>query len=169
MPCLTLRRPRGVYLPPLQHPHGPKTTRGFNRARACTRPTQPDYAALLPETEPATNCARDADAGWPALLATLSFLFTTNLSNSIFGDVLGPLQTVAHTAGCLALPTHAARSSAKAALPHASSPRSMNRNKLQMRCTPRSHLRDSRSVWWEVPEVPPHHSHQDLAHAIWHA
>ena len=29
---LTLQRPRGVYLPPLQHPRVQKTTRGFNRA-----------------------------------------------------------------------------------------------------------------------------------------
>jgi len=45
------------------------------------------------------------NTGWPALLAALSFLLTTNLSDSIFGDVLGALQTLARAAGCLALPT----------------------------------------------------------------
>ncbi len=45
------------------------------------------------------------NAGWPALLAALSFLLTTNLSDPIFGDVLGALQMLARAAGCLALPT----------------------------------------------------------------
>ena len=34
----TLLRRRGIYLPSLQHPCGPKTSRGFNRAWACTGP-----------------------------------------------------------------------------------------------------------------------------------
>jgi len=34
------------------------------------------------------------NTGWPALLAVLSFVLTTNLSDSIFGDVLGALQTL---------------------------------------------------------------------------
>ena len=42
-------------------------------------------------------------AGWPALLAALSFLLTTNLSDSIPGDVLSAQQTLARTAGRLAL------------------------------------------------------------------
>jgi hypothetical protein len=45
------------------------------------------------------------NAGWPALLAALSFLLTTNLSDPLFGDVLGALQTLARASGCLALPT----------------------------------------------------------------
>ena len=62
MPRLTLRRPREVYFPSLQHHRGPKTTRGFNRARACTRPTRP-YCAARNRASPgrATNCARDAE------------------------------------------------------------------------------------------------------------
>ena len=63
----------------------------------------------LPETEPARAGLQTVramlNAGWPALLAALSFLLTTNLSDSIFGDVLGALQTLARAAGCLALPT----------------------------------------------------------------
>ena len=63
----------------------------------------------LPETEPARDGLQTVramlNAGWPALLAALSFLLTTNLSDSIFGDVLGALQTLARAAGCLALPT----------------------------------------------------------------
>ena len=65
--------------------------------------------STLPETEPARAGLRTVramlNAGWPALLAALSFLLTTNLSDSIFGDVLGALQTLARAAGCLALPT----------------------------------------------------------------
>ena len=36
--------------------------------------------------------------GWPALLASLSFLLTMKPSNSIFGDVLGAHQTLARAA-----------------------------------------------------------------------
>jgi hypothetical protein len=63
----------------------------------------------LPETEPAQAGLRTIctmlNAGWPALLAALSFLLTSNLSDSIFGDVLDALQTLVRAAGCLALPT----------------------------------------------------------------
>jgi hypothetical protein len=45
------------------------------------------------------------NTGWPALLAALSFLQTSNLSDPIFGDVLDALQTLVRAAGCLALPT----------------------------------------------------------------
>jgi hypothetical protein len=88
IPRLTLRRPRGVYLPSLPDYHA--------RARACTVPTRP-YTS--PETEPAdagvqtmhmTQNLRQR-AGWPALLAALSILLTTSLFDSIFGDVLGAL------------------------------------------------------------------------------
>ena len=63
----------------------------------------------LPETEPTqaglqTVCAM-LNPRWPALLVALSFLLTTNLSDSIFDDVLGALQTLARAAGYLALPT----------------------------------------------------------------
>ena len=51
-----------------------------------------------------TVCAM-LNAGWPALLAALSFLLNTNLSDALFGDVLGALQSLARAAGCLALPT----------------------------------------------------------------
>ena len=45
------------------------------------------------------------NAGWPALLAAPSFLFTRNLSDFILGDILGALQTLARASRCLALPT----------------------------------------------------------------
>ncbi|KAH9961800.1 hypothetical protein BC827DRAFT_1201948 [Russula dissimulans] len=45
------------------------------------------------------------NAGWPTLLAALSFFLTTNLSDPLFGDVLRALQALARAAGCLALPT----------------------------------------------------------------
>ena len=51
-----------------------------------------------------TVCAM-LNAGWPALLAALSFLLNTNLSDALFGDVLGALQSLSRAAGCLALPT----------------------------------------------------------------
>jgi hypothetical protein len=66
--------------------------------RACTGRTRPYYAARNRASPGrATNCARDAERK-PALLAALSFLLTTNLADSIFGDVLGALQTLARAA-----------------------------------------------------------------------
>lgn len=63
----------------------------------------------LPETEPARAGLQTVramlNAGWPALLAALSFLLTTNLSDPLFGDILGALQTLARASGSLALPT----------------------------------------------------------------
>ena len=59
---LTLRRPRGVYLPSLQHPRGSKTTSMFNRARACTESIQRYYTALKRASPGyATNCACDVE------------------------------------------------------------------------------------------------------------
>jgi hypothetical protein len=62
----------------------------------------------LPETELARAGLQTVrvmlNAGWPALLAALSFLLTTNLSDPLFGDVLGTLQTLARTSGSLACP-----------------------------------------------------------------
>ncbi|KAI0272026.1 hypothetical protein BGY98DRAFT_179246 [Russula aff. rugulosa BPL654] len=59
---LTLRRLRGVYLPSLQHPRGSKTTRMFNRARACTESIQRYYTALKRASPGyATNCACDVE------------------------------------------------------------------------------------------------------------
>ena len=90
MPRLTLQRSHGVYLLSLQHPRGPSTTRWFSRARACIT-----HLTLLPlpETELAGRSLQNSvrailNAGWPALLVALSSLLTTNLSNSIFGDIL---------------------------------------------------------------------------------
>jgi hypothetical protein len=68
---------------------------------------------LDPSTLPSTETARTGlltvremlNAGWPALLAALSFLLNTNLSDPLFGDLLGALQALARAAGCLALPT----------------------------------------------------------------
>jgi hypothetical protein len=45
----------------------------------------------------------DAKRRLATLLAALS-LFTTTLSDPLFGDVLGTLQALARAAGCLALP-----------------------------------------------------------------
>jgi hypothetical protein len=76
----------------------------------CPKPSQPAH-----------------DAGCSGLLAALSLLLTTNLSDSIFGDVLGTLQMLAHAA---VASTHVTRSS----LPSQKRPRSMNRNRLPLLC-----------------------------------
>ena len=64
--------------------------------------------STLPESEPACVGVRTmramVDSGWPALLAALSILLTTNLSDPLFDHVLGALQALARAAGCLALP-----------------------------------------------------------------
>jgi hypothetical protein len=133
----------------------------------------------LPETEPARSGLRTVcavlNAGWPALLPALSFLLTTNLSDSIFGNVLGGLQTLARAAArrvlCTAQPRDAFFTAlAKAALP----PRVVTALDEPQQAfirvpLPPSHLRDSNSVWREMAEVAPHHAHWDLAHAIWRA
>ncbi|KAI0030497.1 hypothetical protein K488DRAFT_54152 [Vararia minispora EC-137] len=65
--------------------------------------------STLPETEPARAslmAVRDmVAAGWPALLAALSFLLSTNLSDELFVDVLAAYQALTNVAGMLALPT----------------------------------------------------------------
>jgi hypothetical protein len=103
MSRLSLRRPRGVYLlstTPTRsksHPH-------VQPSPGAPGPLDP---TALPETEPALAGSQTVramlNAGWPALLAAHSFFLTTSLS--IFGDILGALQTPARAAGCLALPT----------------------------------------------------------------
>jgi hypothetical protein len=65
--------------------------------------------SMLPPTEPARigllTVRAMLNAGWPAMLAALSFLLNTNLSDPLFGDVLGALQALARASGCLGLPT----------------------------------------------------------------
>ncbi|KAF8500785.1 hypothetical protein F5888DRAFT_1793216 [Russula emetica] len=72
------------------------------------RASGPLNPTTLPEAEPARARLRTVramlNAGWPALLADLSFLLTTKISDSIFGDVLGALQTLALAARCPTLP-----------------------------------------------------------------
>ena len=43
--------------------------------------------------------------GWPALLAALSFIIATNLSDELFVEVLGAFQALANVSGMLALTT----------------------------------------------------------------
>ena len=54
---------------------------------------------------PADKCTRWLMLAGPRCFASLSFLLTTNLSDPQFGDVLGALQALTRTVGCLALPT----------------------------------------------------------------
>ena len=66
--------------------------------------------SLSPRTE--TKTARAVlpivramlNAGRPALLVAFSFPLITKISDLIFGDVLGALQTFPRAAGCLTLP-----------------------------------------------------------------
>ncbi|KAH0826455.1 guanine nucleotide exchange factor in Golgi transport N-terminal-domain-containing protein [Lanmaoa asiatica] len=65
--------------------------------------------ANLPPDEPATRHLRIVrsmvDNGWPALLAALSFIISTNLSDELFVDVLTSYQAMTNVAGMLALTT----------------------------------------------------------------
>jgi hypothetical protein len=45
------------------------------------------------------------ESGWPALLAALSFIVTTNLSDELFVDVLASYQAMANVSGMLGLTT----------------------------------------------------------------
>jgi hypothetical protein len=63
------------------------------RASLCAHPahlTRRRFQKLCP---PAWDCSLRAilNAGWPALLAALSCFLTTNLSDPLFGDVLGAI------------------------------------------------------------------------------
>lgn len=63
----------------------------------------------LPDDQPSTAQLRAVhgmvEAGWPALLAALSFLIATNLADELFGDVVQSYQNVANVAGMLGLTT----------------------------------------------------------------
>ncbi|KAL0948488.1 hypothetical protein HGRIS_011055 [Hohenbuehelia grisea] len=65
--------------------------------------------ATLPQDQASTaqlQIVRDIiDAGWPALLAALSFVITTNLSDELFVDVLTSYQALTNVAGMLGLVT----------------------------------------------------------------
>lgn len=67
-----------------------------------------DLATLSPD-ELATRHLRIVrsmvDNGWPALLAALSFIIATNLSDELFVDVLTSCQAMTNVAGMLALTT----------------------------------------------------------------
>ncbi|KAL5521903.1 MON2 [Sanghuangporus sanghuang] len=63
----------------------------------------------LSEEQPSTRvlCSVHGmvDNGWPGMLAALSFLIATNLSDELFGDVLQSYQNLANVAGMLGLTT----------------------------------------------------------------
>ena len=65
--------------------------------------------STLPPDEPAARHLRIVrsmvDNGWPALLAALSFVVSTNLSDELFVDVLTSYQAMTNVAGMLALTT----------------------------------------------------------------
>ncbi|KAG1803198.1 uncharacterized protein BJ212DRAFT_1304669 [Suillus subaureus] len=71
-------------------------------------PTALDLSTL-PQDDPATQhliIMRSMVAnGWPALLAALSFIISTNLSDELFIDVLSSYQALTNVAGMLALST----------------------------------------------------------------
>jgi hypothetical protein len=63
----------------------------------------------LPSDDPVVQRLRSdkrmIEAGWPALLASLSFLMNTNLSDELFGDVLAALQALTNVSGVLGAQT----------------------------------------------------------------
>ncbi|TFK38576.1 hypothetical protein BDQ12DRAFT_735649 [Crucibulum laeve] len=65
--------------------------------------------STLPQGEPSTKQLKTSsamlEAGWPALLAALSFVLSTNLSDDLFVDALGAYQALTNTAGILGLTT----------------------------------------------------------------
>ncbi|KAH7886558.1 hypothetical protein F5I97DRAFT_1868110 [Phlebopus sp. FC_14] len=83
------------------------------RPRAAGEPVVRAPAALdistLPPDESATRHLRIVrsmvENGWPAFLAALSFIISTNLSDELFIDVLTSYQAMANVAGMLALTT----------------------------------------------------------------
>ncbi|KZT66278.1 hypothetical protein DAEQUDRAFT_470892 [Daedalea quercina L-15889] len=65
--------------------------------------------STLPADEPTTRQLRTVhdmvESGWPALLAALSFLISTNLSDELFVEVLASYQALTTVAGMLGLVT----------------------------------------------------------------
>ena len=58
------------------------------------------------EVAPQLRSVRDmVSSGWPALLAALSFIISTNLSDELFGDVLASYQAMTNVSGMLGLTT----------------------------------------------------------------
>lgn len=71
-------------------------------------PSALDFASLPPD-DPTTGqlgLVHDmVESGWPALLAALSYIISTNLSDELFVDVLASYQAMANVSGMLALTT----------------------------------------------------------------
>ena len=65
--------------------------------------------SALPQDDPSTEhllIVRDMiESGWPALLAALSFIISTNLSDELFVDILASYQSMTNASGMLALAT----------------------------------------------------------------
>ena len=65
--------------------------------------------STLPQDEPVTHQLQTVhdmvESGWPALLAALSFLISTNLSDELFVDVLASYQALTTVSGMLGLTT----------------------------------------------------------------
>ncbi|EIN06524.1 hypothetical protein PUNSTDRAFT_90162 [Punctularia strigosozonata HHB-11173 SS5] len=63
----------------------------------------------LPPEDPSTKQMRAVhdmvDNGWPALLAALTFVISTNLSDELFADVLASFQALTNVSGMLGLKT----------------------------------------------------------------
>ena len=129
-------------------------TREFNQTRMCTGPLDPRLRTVR------------LNAGWPALIAALSFLITTNLSDLN----LGALQILAPTAGCPRTAHHSdafLTVLAKAALPPPviAVPDEMQQASLRSPVSLEA-LTLGLAGGGGRGAAP---SHQDLAGAIWHA
>lgn len=65
--------------------------------------------SALPQDEPSTKGLRTVrdmiESGWPALLAGLSYIVSTNLSDELFAEVLASYQAMTNVSGMLAFMT----------------------------------------------------------------
>ncbi|KAH9049809.1 hypothetical protein EDB83DRAFT_2553433 [Lactarius deliciosus] len=93
-----------IYL--LGHTCRPKATPWLGRACARTRRAGPfDAAPNRALTDGTTDWVRDAERGVARASRGAILPNKHNLSDALFGDVLGALQALARAAGCLVLPT----------------------------------------------------------------
>ena len=106
MPRIALRWPRRVRGSLPQHPRSTQAPHRIAETRVRTRPAQPvDATRIRVRLLVPAGVRAILNAGWPTLLAALSFLLTTNLSGPLFDGILSALRALACGAGCLALPT----------------------------------------------------------------
>ena len=160
---LTLRRPRGIYLPSLQRPCFPDPPTGATKPVRASGPLDP---ITLPKTKTARGGLRTMhamlNASWPVLLASPSTLPRTS-----------PTSRPGHAADArscrrVTLPTSRDAFQGRTPTTRRYHPRQIITCFVRVKLTHLTcHLMDVCLVYREVAEVAPHHGHRDLARAIW--